>query len=82
MIATAKNTTLRRYRKSAGLTQEELADAAQLCSKTVLRLEAGKGDVRGSTARKLTAALNSALGRSRERDNWIELTDIFPLEGE
>lgn len=78
-MLTAKNETLRRYRKMAGLSQEELADAAQLCAKTVIRLEDGRG-THGKTKRQITDALNLALGWSRTSGNYIELIDIFPIE--
>ena len=50
--------TLRRERRRAGLTQEELADKADVGHATIARIEAGYINApRVSTLRKLAAAL-------------------------
>lgn len=80
MLITAKNKTLRELRQRAGLSQEELADLAGISRGAVYEIEANGRKPHPKTRRQLTESLNRALGRSRDRDNYIELSDIFPIE--
>lgn len=82
MLLAAKNQNLRRIRLEAGLSQEELAEVAQVSAASVGRMERGQHDAQPRTKRQVTLALNGALGRTRKRGDWIELTDIFPMGGE
>jgi transcriptional regulator with XRE-family HTH domain len=53
-VDTAK---LRRLRREAALSQQELADRAGTTQETISRLERGHNAARGSTIRKLADAL-------------------------
>jgi transcriptional regulator with XRE-family HTH domain len=53
-VDTAK---LRRLRREAALSQQELADRAGTTQETISRLERGHNAARGSTIRKLANAL-------------------------
>jgi transcriptional regulator with XRE-family HTH domain len=53
-VDTAK---LRRLRREAALSQQELADRAGTTQETISRLERGHNAARGSTIRKLAEAL-------------------------
>jgi transcriptional regulator with XRE-family HTH domain len=48
---------LRRLRREAALSQQELADRAGTTQETISRLERGHNAARGSTIRKLANAL-------------------------
>jgi transcriptional regulator with XRE-family HTH domain len=48
---------LRRLRREAALSQQELADCAGTTQETISRLERGHNAARGSTLRKLADAL-------------------------
>jgi len=48
---------LRRLRREAALSQQELADRAGTTQETISRLERGHNAARGSTIRKLAEAL-------------------------
>ena len=49
---------LRRLRRRAALSQQELAERAGITQETISRLERGHHAARGRTLRKLAAALN------------------------
>ncbi|HKK19239.1 MAG TPA: helix-turn-helix transcriptional regulator [Opitutales bacterium] len=48
---------LRRVRNQAGLTQEKLAERAQLAARTVQKIEAGEINILLTTTRRLREAL-------------------------
>ncbi len=54
--------TVRRLRRRAGLTQEELSERAGMGRATLARLEAGSVDPAASTLRKLAVALGVGVG--------------------
>jgi transcriptional regulator with XRE-family HTH domain len=47
----------RRQRRSAGLTQEKLAELADLAPRTIQKIEAGQLDILATTIRRLQKAL-------------------------
>lgn len=68
---------LRDLRRKAGLTQEALADRAELGVRTLRRLERGShGDVRTGTLERLAGPLAGALRRPTE-DVLRELHDVY-----
>jgi transcriptional regulator with XRE-family HTH domain len=59
MLRVALSDTLRRYRRRAGFTQEELAQEAGVGIATIARIEIGEiKEPRVSTLRKLAKALD------------------------
>jgi transcriptional regulator with XRE-family HTH domain len=62
--------TVRRLRRRAGLTQEELSERAGIGRATLARVEAGSVDPAASTLRKLAVALGVGVG------------DLFGEEGD
>ncbi len=61
MKAPTVGTILRSLRTAAGLTQQQLADAAGLHRDFVLRIEKGDREPGLDTARRLTKALGASL---------------------
>jgi transcriptional regulator with XRE-family HTH domain len=71
MLPTSLATTLLAHRKRLGMSQEELAEAAQLSLRTVQRLEKGESLPRGFTLQALAQALRlpvEALTAAAEAD--------------
>jgi transcriptional regulator with XRE-family HTH domain len=48
---------VRRQRRSAGLTQEKLAEMADLAPRTIQKIEAGQLDILATTIKRLQKAL-------------------------
>ena len=49
---------VRRQRHSAGLTQEKLAELAELAPRTIQKIEAGQLDILATTVKRLQKALH------------------------
>ena len=72
-MASQFGTLLRDLRGEAGMTQEQLAEAAGLGVRTIHRLETGTpNDTRTGTVKLAAHALADALGRDRDAV-WQEL---------
>ncbi|MES2832985.1 MAG: helix-turn-helix transcriptional regulator [Pseudomonadota bacterium] len=71
-------------RRSAGLTQAELADRARLSRRTIIDFESGKSDLGIRRLMRILLALNLALsiGPASERPIESELRDIFKDDDE
>ncbi len=63
---------IRKYRKLRGLTQEQLAELAELDTKHITRLESGKHIPNAKTLKKLADALNVAFADLEPSSNEVQ----------
>ena len=69
---------LKRYREAAGLTQEELAERAELSVRGLIYLERGQRRPYPSTVRRLADALGYAAFSPPRQWTWEELIEALP----